>query len=74
VIEINRVGLIKIITGVDFRISDQRRGIKPSRIRIYLRATHWRFRFEILSRTILEINVPLRILIGFGFLVGEGES
>jgi hypothetical protein len=26
------------------------------------------------SRTILEINVSPKFLIGFGFLVGEGES
>jgi hypothetical protein len=56
----------------EFRID--RRGIKPSRIRIYLRTMHWRFRFEIFSRTILETNVSLKLLIGFGFLVGEGES
>jgi hypothetical protein len=48
--------------------------MKSSRIRIYLRTTHWRFRFEIFSRTIFETNVSLKLLISFGFLVGEGES
>jgi hypothetical protein len=43
-------------------------------IRIYLRTMHWRFRFEIFSRTILQTNVSLKLLMGLGFLVGEGES
>jgi hypothetical protein len=30
--------------------------------------------FEIFSHAILETNFYLKILVGFGFLVGEGES
>jgi hypothetical protein len=55
----------------EFRI--KHRGIKPSRIGIYLRTTHWRFRFEILSRTILETSASLKLFIDFGFLVGESD-
>jgi hypothetical protein len=71
VIEINRVGLIKSLPVLIFEFRIKRRGIKPSRIGIYLRTTHWRFRFEILSRTILETSASLKLFIDFGFLVGE---